>query len=166
MRKKSDSVQLKVRVKERLRARVDRSAKRHGISLNAEIGNRLEKSFNAEERTEEIAAAALETVYAAFGGKGRYHMFLLTADVLAGVEKETGEHWLMDEDTRREGIIAISSVFERLGRSKPERSENKFLRGVTARNSSHGEIGKGVAERYLASIVGTEFPKKPLKKPE
>jgi hypothetical protein len=38
-------VQLKFRVKERLRAGLERAARGHGVSLNAEIVARLEKSF-------------------------------------------------------------------------------------------------------------------------
>ena len=48
-RKKSDTIQLKVRMKEPLRARLEKAAKSNGLSLNAEAVARLEQSFRDEE---------------------------------------------------------------------------------------------------------------------
>lgn len=49
-RKKSATVQLKVRIKEELRARLEKAGKARNVSMNAEIGERLEKSFEYENR--------------------------------------------------------------------------------------------------------------------
>ena len=48
LRAPSDTVQLKVRMKERLRADIERAARKGGYSLNAEIVRRIEASFDAE----------------------------------------------------------------------------------------------------------------------
>lgn len=49
-RAKSAVAQLKVRLREPMRARLEKSAKQRGISLNAEIANRLEQSFDWDEK--------------------------------------------------------------------------------------------------------------------
>ena len=72
-RKKSANVQLKVRVKEPLRARIEKAAKSRGVSMNAEMGDRLERSFEIEER---------------FGGPKLVELI----ETIASVMKTTGEH--------------------------------------------------------------------------
>ncbi len=49
MRPKSATVQLKVRLKEPLRARVATAAKGNGVSMSAEIVDRLRESFDRED---------------------------------------------------------------------------------------------------------------------
>ena len=64
VRKKSATVDLKVRMKEPLRAKIEAAAGARGVSLNAETVDRLERSFATEEwRHEE------------FGGRGGYEIF-------------------------------------------------------------------------------------------
>lgn len=46
-RKPTDKAQLKIRVQENLRAALERSAKKNGVSLNQEIVNRLAWSLEA-----------------------------------------------------------------------------------------------------------------------
>lgn len=48
-RKVSDTVDLKVRMKEPLRQRLEKAALRRGISMNAEAVERLEQSFKSED---------------------------------------------------------------------------------------------------------------------
>jgi hypothetical protein len=47
-RKASAYVQFKARMKEELRAKLERAAKEHGVSINAELVRRLEASFTQE----------------------------------------------------------------------------------------------------------------------
>jgi Arc-like DNA binding domain len=47
------NVQLKVRMKEPLRAALEKVAQERGVSLNAEIVYRLERSFDLEQRLKE-----------------------------------------------------------------------------------------------------------------
>jgi hypothetical protein len=53
-RKPTDIIQLKVRMRERLRAQLEREAGRQGHSMNAEIVRRLERSFEEEKLDEKI----------------------------------------------------------------------------------------------------------------
>lgn len=48
-RKPTDRAQLPIRVRESLRARLEKSAKARGVSLNAEIVRRLEQSVGKED---------------------------------------------------------------------------------------------------------------------
>ena len=48
-RKQSATVDLKVRMKEPLRAKIEKAAKRRGVSMNAEAVERLERSFDKED---------------------------------------------------------------------------------------------------------------------
>jgi hypothetical protein len=48
-RPKTAVAQLKVRLREPLRAQLEKSARQHGVSLNAEIAKRLDQSFEWEK---------------------------------------------------------------------------------------------------------------------
>ena len=47
-RAKTDVINLKLRIREVLRGKLAASAKRHGVSLNTEISNRLEASLRGD----------------------------------------------------------------------------------------------------------------------
>jgi hypothetical protein len=49
-RKPAETVQVNLRMKEVMRRRLDQAAKKHGVSLNAEMMRRLEESFTQEEQ--------------------------------------------------------------------------------------------------------------------
>ncbi len=49
-RKRTATIQLKVRMKEPVRGQLEKAAKARGVSMNAEIGKRLERSFEIEDR--------------------------------------------------------------------------------------------------------------------
>ncbi len=61
MRPKSATVQLKVRLKEPLRARIEVAAKGNGVSMNAEIGDRLRGSFDREDLLATVRRVMSET---------------------------------------------------------------------------------------------------------
>lgn len=48
-RKRTATVELKVRMKEPLRAKIEKAAKRRGVSMNAEAVDRLERSFSRDD---------------------------------------------------------------------------------------------------------------------
>lgn len=58
-RKKSATVDVGLRVKEPMRAALDRSAKKRGISLNAEIVDRLERSLHEDQNLSGPKAARI-----------------------------------------------------------------------------------------------------------
>jgi Arc-like DNA binding domain len=60
-REKDATVQVGLRVKESLRSKIEKSAKKSGVSMNAEIVRRLEKSFapSVEEELREAIRAVV-----------------------------------------------------------------------------------------------------------
>ena len=58
-RKLTDTVKLQVRLPERLRRRLEQAAKHHDCSMNTEIFDRLDRSFQKEEQ-EKMMALAIE----------------------------------------------------------------------------------------------------------
>lgn len=71
-RKAADTVQLKLRFKEQLRAELEKSAKSKGISLNSEIVSRLGVSFDLE-------TLALKALAGWFGGVENTFFHLIMA---------------------------------------------------------------------------------------
>jgi Arc-like DNA binding domain len=67
MRNKKAVVQLKVRMREPLRAKLEKAAKQKGISLNAEIVERLKSTVTVDEMSdEELRVRANKLGYALF----------------------------------------------------------------------------------------------------
>jgi antitoxin component of RelBE/YafQ-DinJ toxin-antitoxin module len=58
-RRPDDNVQIGLRVREAMRTRLQREAKKNGVPVNREICNRLERSLqsDAAQTLEEVAAA-------------------------------------------------------------------------------------------------------------
>jgi hypothetical protein len=69
VRKPSDVIQYKIRIREDLRRRLEQAAKRHDRSINSEIASRLGESFNLPKLDK--ITAGLEDVYARFVREGR-----------------------------------------------------------------------------------------------
>jgi hypothetical protein len=63
-RKLTDTVKLQVRLPERLRRRLEQAAKHNDWSMNTEIVDRLDVSFQREDREEMIEKAARDAVQA------------------------------------------------------------------------------------------------------
>ena len=95
-RKKSDTVQLKVRMKEPLRARLEKAAKSKGLSLNAEAVARLEQSFHDEK--------ALQRE---FGGEKALLFGKWFAVTLASAQQMTKQSW---EDDAETFLIAVEAM--------------------------------------------------------
>ncbi len=84
-RKKTATVQFKVRMKEALRARIEKAAKAGNKSMNAEILERLEQSFQFEDR---------------FGGPGLIEMIERMASVMRPAGELSG-YYETSELTKR-----------------------------------------------------------------
>ena len=110
-RSRSDTIQLKVRMKEPLRAEIEAAAKAKGVSLNAEIVERLQRASQGEW-----------VEYEKFGGKATYRLMVLLATTLVLVETVTGKKWHKDELTYQEAREAIDAFFVRFrpGHLKPQ----------------------------------------------
>ncbi len=115
-RKPSANIQLKTRMKEPLRATLAKKAKDRGVSLNAEIVDRLERSLAAEEA--EIKK---------FGNLGIYNYMKLLAATLAFVEEKTGGEWLKDAKTTDQGTMAIYGVMGAFHKMTPARLHKERL---------------------------------------
>jgi hypothetical protein len=81
-REESATVQLKVRVKERMRAALEEAARQNDWTLNREISQRLDQSLDFEER---------------LGGATLLSFFQASALAIKVVEGRTGKRW--NEDT-------------------------------------------------------------------
>lgn len=108
-RKQSATVQLTLRMKEPLRAQIKRSAKRRGLSLNAEIVDQLERVYTYEE-----------SELKAFGSEAIYDYMKLLAMAIKTVENITNGKWLKDNKTTRESLAAIYGIMGAFGHSSPD----------------------------------------------
>jgi hypothetical protein len=85
-RKSSDIAQLKLRIREDLRHRLEQAAKKRDVSLNYEMTSRLAESF---ERSEMLKlgkiTAGLEDVYERFAREGRDR--LQTQELMSAAEE-------------------------------------------------------------------------------
>jgi hypothetical protein len=81
-RKSTETVQVNLRMKEGLRRRLERKAKRQEVSLNAEMTRRLESDLDAEERVADLV-----------GGEKNLQLFKVIGPAIARIEAETGKAW-------------------------------------------------------------------------
>ena len=91
-RKSSETVQLKLRMKEPTRASIEKAAKRRGVSMNSEINARLDQSFEDEN----IVDDAMERE---FGSVQTRNIFRALASAATRIESATGKSWADDWDT-------------------------------------------------------------------
>jgi hypothetical protein len=114
-RKESETVQTGLRMKEQLRMRLEEAARERGVSLNAEIVTRLERSLAQEEAFG--SAAAKQVAYLA-----------AVAYNMAGRMRGSGKSdWANDPDCHRAGVFAaIDALFGQLPESTPEQLKLEF----------------------------------------
>jgi hypothetical protein len=103
MAKRPDTAtaQLKVRLREPLRARLEAEADRNGYSLNTEIVRRLEASI----RDEDIGAVL-------FGDRDLYHCMDALARLVRAVEMHEGKLWLEDRATYNRAVDTIHAFLK------------------------------------------------------
>ncbi len=114
-RKESATVQLKVRLKEPLRARIEKAASKQEHSMNTEIIGRLEKSFSQDDEAQLTHQLVMDGVYEQFGGKGKYSLMKLLAEALGYIEDETGKSWQEDTKTYEVAEVAWKAILSRYG---------------------------------------------------
>src|SRR5262245_26020289 len=79
-RKQAARADIKIRMKEPLRAKIEAAAKRRGVSMNAEMVSRLEQSFQKEGVSDEFQTAVdglhkrLDKLEASFSMAGKSHV--------------------------------------------------------------------------------------------
>lgn len=70
-RKPSDTAQLKLRIREDLRRRLERAARKRAVSLNFEMTDRLKESFDREaQRTIDAVGSDIAGHWARLAGHG------------------------------------------------------------------------------------------------
>ena len=140
-RPKSATVDLKVRMKEPLRAKIETAARMRGVSLNNEVVQRLTLSFEREgaekDRREAIRDTVLDGIYESFGGLQNFGIMKILAGILQNVEYRMGESWLEDPDAFRETLIGINAMLEEIAPPAPT-DERSPLRSVVV---GTGQIG-------------------------
>ncbi len=114
-RKESATVQLKVRLKEPLRARIEKAARKRKRPMNTEIVDRLEMCFSEEEKLQLTHQLVMDGVYEQFGGIGIYSLMKLLARAMAISEGETGKSWRDDADTCALVEAVFNSILSRYG---------------------------------------------------
>jgi len=145
-RKKSATVDLKVRMKEPLRARLEKAAAQDGVSLNAEAVKRLEESFRREKRATDVAAQAAGGVYASFGGIETFMVMRLLANAIAVIEAKTGSGWQENVETHRQVKKACAALFDIFPPSPDEKASRLGLRaGMELEVNEAENLGRDVA---------------------
>ena len=111
-RAKSDTVQLKTRMKELLRAKLEAAAEENGISLNAEMVQRLERSFAKEKSQAANSDEAVGGVYASFGKLETFLVARLLANAIQTIEAKTKKNWMDDPETHRQTQEACKTILD------------------------------------------------------
>lgn len=131
-RKQSATVQLKVRMKEPLRAELAKEAKKRGHSLNAEIVDRLEHS---DWR---------------LGSRETKNLMEVLAMAVSTVEHHTGKTWTEDEETMAQAYLAIYGILGAFGPWSPDVLRMRMLEKKT-------RLPFDVARNFLRMIAGSEI---------
>ena len=109
-RKPGETVQINLRLKEALRRRLEREAKKRGVSLNFEMTSRIEQSFEMESlRTQEVVTADMHVAWSRFGQL--LHGLASQGDLRRAAEMLIAEVEAMPECLEREGVQkAVATV--------------------------------------------------------
>jgi hypothetical protein len=105
-RQQSDIVQIKLRLKEQLRARIEENAQIRGVSINSEIANRLEQSLTEQE--------------VLYGNPYTQKLLQTLAGAISIVEHETGKRWIDDKGTFNKALLSIYGILGQIGPVSPE----------------------------------------------
>ncbi len=121
-RDKKAKVDLKLRMKEPLRASIEAAAAERGFSMNAEMVDRLESSFMAREGL--------------FGSSQKYRLMQVAAAVVLAIEERTGTSCSDDPDTleaAKAGVCTVLDAFFVPQGEPNQKSIDRRLGELTAR---------------------------------
>jgi hypothetical protein len=152
-RKGTDIIKVNLRLREALRQRLEREAKRNDTSLNSEMARRLEGSVNAEEHLADLV-----------GGEKNLQLFRVLGPAIALIEGETGKRW--EEDVRTwvrvsRSIAAILQGFQHLDVGPSELSTRDALNQLTGDLSAVGTIAAAPMAGPLVKRVLQGDPEEP-----
>ncbi len=132
-RKKSATIDLKVRMKEPLRAQIEKAAKQAGISMNAEIVSRLQRSFGEEENLRWAFSQM-------FRDEALFQILRSVASVIRLMEEQHGKPWHQDPNTRHEAVLCfrdyLDAEAERASEGAPSQDAGSSSTGRMARRSA------------------------------
>lgn len=150
-REQSDTVQLNLRIKEPIRQKIEESAREHGVSMNAEMVDRLEKSFELQRNIEDIFGSSqifgiMKIIASTMNEIGKHGYYLSNRKL------DDGDRWLRDPFAYDEALGAVTTVLEAL-RPKGEVVAPKYPKLPDGTDLSPRGIGTGTARarmEYLA----------------
>jgi len=151
-RKLSATVDLKVRMKEPLRARLEKASAKRGISMNAEAVDRLERSFNEDDSwggPEILNMARLMAAAFIRGGQGARHP-----------QKAAPADWINDPAFYE---VAAETVYLALIAAQPV---HRNFHGNERQKKTGQKIARTFARikaRGIAKLAAEEPGKEPLK---
>ena len=155
-------VQLKVRMREPLRARLEQAAQGTGHSMNAEVLERLERSFERQDLADEILTATygrqltglLMAVGRTMKDAGTFAGFRATGTL------EGSTNWLENPDAFDQGAKAATTIIEAF-RPVGEISEPVIKSTDEKWNAILENLGEGFATTTLTIIAAPEQQSKP-----
>ncbi len=150
-RSRSDTVQLKVRMKESLRSNIETSARKGGHSLNAEIVRRIESSFESEKQAHEIAAESAGAVYAQFGRPETFQIMTLLAGAIRILEMRAGGNCLSDPVLFKEVKVALNTILRALGPQNGKDFTGVLRAGLKEEQAEH--LGKEAATAAIEAWI-------------
>lgn len=117
VRDEADTVQLKLRVKESLRARLEREATERQITLNAAVVDRLERSFKYEDSC---------------AGRRTAAVLLGLAQIARFLQGDYGrdDEWLDDRTKFNAMVDAWNNDLERIKPKEPETDRQERQEGI------------------------------------
>ena len=137
----SDTVQLKVRMKERLRSQLEAEAAASGRSINGEIVSRLERSlWDDESGWEEV-----------FGGKDIWAILTLVGHAARIIMEPGGRGYAADLEKSIEFRGAVHMIFDELAPQGSTKAPTRTLR----------DSGEVTAMAVLESPVAKNFLRDP-----
>lgn len=136
-RSKTAIANLKVRLRESLRAKIERAAKSRGVSMNAEMVDRVDESFEKEAEIERL-----------FGSDEVFALMKVVSSAmhLTGRFANTGSgypHWAQNPVAYHEATLAAARVLEALKPTGP------IVRPPHLREGT----GEGIADAVIAKII-------------
>jgi hypothetical protein len=147
-RREADTVQISVRTKEPLRLQLEAAAKTRGVSMNTEIVDRLQRSFENDRRLEEIFGSrevygVMRIIAAAIHETGLSAGFYSTSSI------EGAKGWLRNPWAYDQAVQAATRVLEVLRPAgdvmPPEEQEHMRNLGRGFANGILNEIARGEA---------------------
>lgn len=145
---RATKVQLKVRLDPYLRDHLEAAATEHGVSINREIVDRLERSRRAESPFDEEAGGKTVSAITEIIGQVLWEIARI-AELIDPVAREEG--WLHSPHAVDQAIKGVSAVIESFHPPRPSEPIQDHLRGAPWMGESRA--GASIAKAVLKNIA-------------